>query len=356
MRELEGYVPRRGLSVPLLTALDARGGLDEASQRRLVRHTVSDGHGADILFVGGTTGEAQALPAPLRERLTEIVVDEARLLPAGVEVWAGVTARTRRETLDLLAHAVRAGADAAVLAPLSVADLDDVLAFFQHEVRDALEEGDRMIPVFLYDNADIATDPKAGHLRTALVKRLSRLAFVRGVKVSASMPVLGNYAKAASHFNALGSFGIYVGNARLVFDIFDTDKGPFRRYLDRFLLNWSLPVGVVAGQANVFPREWQDAWRVSVAGDERGIARYRAAFGRLSEACRPGGKGRAAACLKRALHRQGILATETLAPGTPALAPAEGTDFDAAVDAIRADLAKDTPPRWITPLPQEASR
>lgn len=355
MRALADFRPREGLSVPLLTVLDARGGLDEASQRRLVRHVISGGFGADILFPGGTTGEALAFPGTLRRRLAECVVEEAR--GSGCEVWVGVSARTCAETLDLLAHAVRAGADAAVIAPLTVADRPDTIGFFQGEVRDVLESGNRMIPVFLYDNADIAADPRVPHLRTAVVKRLSRLEFVRGVKVSASMKVLGNYARAAGHFHARGAFGIYTGNARLVFDIFDTAKGPFRRSLDRSLLQGSLPVGVVAGHANALPREWQAAWRAAVAGIDTEAARFRDGFARLSEACRPsgtGGRTRTIACLKRALARAGILASDAVAPGTPPLPPEETRAFDQAFAGVRALLAEGAPARRVTPWPSPA--
>ena len=358
MHALEGYRPRRGLSVPLLTAMDRQGRLDEASQRRLVRHAVSEGRGADILFAAGTTGEAMALEAGTRRALAETVVDEARACPGGrpPEVWIGVTMRTARETLGLLRHAVDCGADAAVIAPLSIADLGgDVPGFFQGGVRETLESGPRMLPIFLYDNADIAVDPRVPHLKTAVVKRLSRLEFVRGIKVSAPLAVLGNYAKAASHFNATGSFGIYTGNARLVFEIFDTERGPFRRYLDRLLMHYSLPVGVVAGQANAFPREWQDAWRTAVAGDEGGTSRYREAFSRLSAACRPPASGaRSIACLKRILASAGILASDRLAPGTPALSPAEAAAFDAAFAGVRRLLTEAAPARWTTPWPSRS--
>ena len=67
-----GFLPRGGLSVPVLTALDgATGALDEASQRRLLKHVVSGGRGADIVFAGGTTGEAMALGDSTRRALLE---------------------------------------------------------------------------------------------------------------------------------------------------------------------------------------------------------------------------------------------------------------------------------------------
>jgi hypothetical protein len=54
--------------------------------------------------------------------------------------------------------------------------------------------------VYLYDNADIAIDPRVPHIRTRQVKAMSRLDFVRGIKVSASKKVLGNYTRAAAGF------------------------------------------------------------------------------------------------------------------------------------------------------------
>ncbi len=43
MRSVEQTRPRPGLSVPVVTALDARGEFVESDQRSLVRHVVQDG-------------------------------------------------------------------------------------------------------------------------------------------------------------------------------------------------------------------------------------------------------------------------------------------------------------------------
>ena len=69
------------------------------------------------------------------------------------------------------------------------------------------------MPLFLYDNADIAAPGKAPHLHTRDVKQMSQLDYVRGVKVTAGKTVLGNYTRAASHFKRGGEFAIYPGNA-----------------------------------------------------------------------------------------------------------------------------------------------
>ena len=108
--------------------------------------------------------------------------------------------------------------------------------------------------MYLYDNADIAADPKVPHIRTRQVKALSRLDFVRGIKVSASKKVLGNYTKAASGFRDRGEFGIYVGNAMLIFEIFRPRGrgvlGSLSEHWQRYRMRGGLPIGVVSGPAN----------------------------------------------------------------------------------------------------------
>ena len=112
-----------------------------------------------------------------------------------------------------------------MLAPLSIRGLRDPVRFVAREVADLLDGLPRRIPVYLYDNADIAADPKVPHIRTRQVKALSRLDFVRGIKVSAPRKVMGNYTKAAASFNERGEFGIYVGDALQIFDIFRPRTG-----------------------------------------------------------------------------------------------------------------------------------
>ena len=111
---------------------------------------------------------------------------------------------------------MEAGAEAGVIAPLSINDAADLQDFFQREISDLFDHKGKSLPLFLYDNADIAFDPKHAHIRTRDVKKLSRLPFICGVKVSASRKVLGNYTKGAQHFKDQGEFGIYIGNAMLM--------------------------------------------------------------------------------------------------------------------------------------------
>ena len=357
------YQPRHGLSIPSVTILDSGGRVIEEQQRRVFRHNVQQGFGADIVFGGGTTGEWNRITNIERQRLVWIEADEIARLnrevgAAGrprIEAWVGITSETRAETLMNLECALDAGVDAVVVAPLSIRDLGDIITFFQREVSDVFDSRGSWLPVFLYDNADIAVDPRASHIRTRNVKQLSRLPFISGVKVSASRRVLGNYTKGALHFKDKGEFGIYIGNAMLMFQTFRLDDGLMgrvREYWNRYLLRNELPIGVVSGPANVLPREWQRAWRACYTGDDRLMPIYRSAFDQFNAACsfREGNRSveKMVACLKYALKLDSIIESDLVAAGTPALTDDERREFALRYSKLKKELAASTNPIWIT--------
>ena len=254
VNSLDDYLPRPGLSVPIVTILDARGRILEDQQRAVVRFALQDGAGADIIFAAGTTGEWDRIDNSRRQAVARIAIDECRRARASaakkIEAWAGITAHTRADTLDNLTHAIHAGADAVVVAPLSINDVDNPAEFVERDIGAVFDRAGRMIPLFLYDNADIAAPGKAAHLHTRDVKAMARLPYVRGIKVTASKSVIGNYTRAASHFKAGHEFAIYAGNAYLIFDLFAPPEGVgdrMRHYWNRYLTQRTRPYGVVAG-------------------------------------------------------------------------------------------------------------
>jgi dihydrodipicolinate synthase/N-acetylneuraminate lyase len=358
MRTLEQTRPRRGLSVPVVTVLDAAGELLEDEQRALVRHVIQDGWGADIVFAAGTTGEWDRVAPALSRRVVALCAEEVKKANAAlaeadrVECWAGITAPSANETLANLVMAIASGADAAVLAPLSIHGLGDPVRFVAREIGDLLDSSARRIPVYLYDNAAIAADPKRTHIRTQQVKALSRLDFVRGIKVSAGKKVLGNYTQAAASFRQRGEFGIYVGDAMLIFELFRPRTGlagVLGDYWQRFWLAGGLPAGVVAGPANALPREWAYAWQACRAGDAERMAAAQRVLASFRAATRAGGAGRTIACLKRALLCRGVIASDAVAEGTPRLGAGDVERFDAAFEGVR-ELARELlEPTWVTP-------
>jgi dihydrodipicolinate synthase/N-acetylneuraminate lyase len=273
-----------------------------------------------------------------------------------VEAWAGVTAPSRGETLENLDFAIACGADAAVIAPLSIENVKDPVRFLARDVSDLLDARTRRIPVYLYDNADIALDKKAPHIRTRQVKAMSRLDFVRGIKVSASRRVLGNYTKAAAGFRDRGDFGIYVGNALLIFDLFRPRSGwlgTISEHWQRYRMRGGIPIGVVSGPANPLPREWARAWQVSRAGDAERMDEVRSVLEAFRAATQAAGSKRSIACLKRALRQMGVIASDAVAPGTPALAPEEAERFDAAFARVRQLARERIGAPWVSRTPEE---
>ncbi len=347
------------MSVPVLTILDDAGRLLEDDQRALVRHVVQDGSGADIIFSAGTTGEWDKVDNETRQGVIRVCAEEVAKLNVklaagdarGVESWAGVTAPTANETLANLEFAIECGVDAAVLAPLSIQGVDDPVRFMLRDVADLLDARSRRIPIFLYDNADIAIDPKIPHIRTKQVKAMSRLDFVRGIKVSASRKVLGNYTRAAKSFKDRGEFGIYVGNAKLIFDLYRPYHGffgPVREHWNRWRLSGGLPVGVVSGPANALPREWAWAWQVCRAGDEERMKKAQRVVDAFRDRTQAAGGKRTLACLKRALYHEGVISSACVAPGTPELTSEEAERFDEAFAEVKAIAAREIGDPWLT--------
>jgi len=341
---LEPHMPPRGLSVPVVTILGRRGEVLEDGQREVVRFALQDGRGADIIFAAGTTGEWDRIDIRCQQLVARIAVEECKRARPGakpVEAWVGITAHTRAETLENLIHAIDIDADAAVLAPLSVTDVEDVVEFVTRDVARAFEGRARSIPLYLYDNADIAAPGKAPHLHTRDVKRMSQLDYVRGIKVTASKKVLGNYTRAASHFKRSGEFAVYTGNAHLIFELFTPPvglAGQVRDYWNRYWTGSALPAGVVAGPANVMPREWRRAWQVCQERDYPLIGRYAAVLERFRAACTFTRAGRPArltiACLKAALAERGVISSDAVAQGTPALEDSERQEFKRRLDDL----------------------
>ena len=359
IRSVEESMPKPGLSVPVLTILDEDGRLLEEDQRALVRHVVQDGSGADIIFSAGTTGEWDKVDNETRQGVIRVCAEEVAKLNVklaagdarGVESWAGVTAPTAHETLANLEFAIECGVDAAVLAPLSIQGVDDPVRFMLRDVADLLDARSRRIPIFLYDNADIAIDPKIPHIRTKQVKAMSRLDFVRGIKVSASRKVLGNYTRAAKSFKDRGAFGIYVGNAKLIFDLYRPYHGffgPVREHWNRWRLSGGLPVGVVSGPANALPREWAWAWQVCRAGDEERMNQAQRVVDAFRDQTLAASGKRTLACLKRALYHEGVISSARVAPGTPELTREDAERFDEAFAEVKALAAREIGEPWLT--------
>jgi len=393
------YTPKPGLNVPVITVLDDSGRVIADEQRRVIRHVVQNGYGADVIFGVGTTGEWNRLANAERQRIMEVEVDEVRRInaewrgsriedrgsriegrsedaildlrssildprsairnPQSVEAWVGVNGATRAEILANLDAAIHLGADAAVIAPLAIEDLAerDIVRFFQRDIAGLLEASKSALPIFLYDNADINAPGQPPHIRTRVVKHLSRLPWLRGVKVSASRRVIGNYTKAALHYKQPGEFGIYIGNAMLIFEMYRPSHGLLGRLREGWrdhLLHDTPPIGVVSGPANCMPREWQKAWRVCWAGDDELTGVYQDLCSRFEEICGFNEDGRRVmkviACVKYALELDGVISSVAVGRGTKALSEEQKKIFSDDYYALRDYARKRFDPIWQTTM------
>jgi dihydrodipicolinate synthase/N-acetylneuraminate lyase len=372
------YVLKKGLNVPAITVIDEDGRVIASEQRRLFRHLAQNGYGADEIFGVGTTGEWNRLPNAECQRVMEIEVEEVRQInselasnnpqsairiqngPQLVESWIGLNGKTRAEVLSNLDVAIQLGVDAAVIAPLAIEDLDEqeIVRFFQRDLTNLLEAAlapGRELPIFLYDNADIAAAGHAQHVRTHIVKHLSRLPWVRGIKVSASRRVIGNYTKAALHYKQPGEFGIYIGNAMLIFEMYRPSHTFFDRMREGwrdYLLNDAVPIGVISGPANCMPREWQKAWRVCWAGDEELTNVFQDICQRFEAICAFQENGqrvkKTVACVKYALEIDGVITSSAVAQGTKALTAEQKAIFKEGYLALREYIKRHTEPLWQT--------
>jgi dihydrodipicolinate synthase/N-acetylneuraminate lyase len=367
MRSVDEYIPRPGLSVPIITVLDPQGEVIEDAQRAVVRHVLQGGAGADIIFAAGTNGEWDRIDNPRRQLVIRIAVEECRRAASSVakrvEAWAGITAHSRHETLENLEYAMEIDADAAVVAPLSIRDSHHPTEFVERDIGSLFNRMGRMIPIFLYDNADIAAPGHALHMHTHDVKDMSKLPYVRGVKVTANKSVIGNYTRAASHFKASHEFAIFIGNAQLIFELFAPPDGVgdrVRHYWNRYLTQRSRPYGVVAGPANVLPREWQRGWQVCRSADRELMRIYETAIADFRDASifKRGRKtiSPTIACLKAALKDMGIIESDAVAPETPTLGAEERREFSARFAQVRERAAAALERGWVSEYDSPAGR
>ncbi len=99
----------KGSYVALVTPFK-NGKVDEAKLKELVEWHIENG--TDGLVPCGSTGESAALSYAEHKRVTEIVIQTSK---GSIPVIAGAGSNSTEETLDLVKHAHRAGADGVLL-------------------------------------------------------------------------------------------------------------------------------------------------------------------------------------------------------------------------------------------------
>lgn len=181
-----------GIIPAMLTPMDQQGKINEKVLRELTNHVIDNGvHG---LFAVSSTGECYGLSIEEKEKVLEIVLDEA----AGrVPVYAGTGLITTRDTIEMTQIAEEMGVDAvSVITPMFVRPNNKELYNHFKSVADSVD-----IPVMLYNNP-----ARTGvNIDSDLLKKLSEIDNIVGIKDSSGdMTLIGEYIrKTAADFNVL---------------------------------------------------------------------------------------------------------------------------------------------------------
>jgi 4-hydroxy-tetrahydrodipicolinate synthase len=209
------------------------GEIDEPALRELVELQVTAG--VDGVVPCGSTGEAATLSHAEHGRVIEIVVDAVR---RRVQVLAGTGSNNTRESIELTAHARRAGADGALLISpyYNKPTQEGIVAHFTAIARETA------FPLVVYN----VPGRTASNILPATFARLADIDSVAGVKEAS-----GDLAQIAEIVaQCPESFSVLSGDDALILPVLAVGGR-----------------GVVSTSSNVAPREVLELVRAFRAGD-----------------------------------------------------------------------------------------
>jgi dihydrodipicolinate synthase/N-acetylneuraminate lyase len=127
-----------------------------------------------------------------------------------------------------------------------------------------------------------------------------------------------------------------------------------RERYNRYRLRGAIPIGVVSGPANALPREWARAWQLARAGDAERMDQVQEVLEAFQCSALETGGTHLVACLKRALRALGVIRSDAVARGTPALSESEGQRFEDGFRAARALAEERIGAPWVSVPPESA--
>jgi 4-hydroxy-tetrahydrodipicolinate synthase len=224
-----------GIVTAMVTPLKDQYTLDYAGLERLIEHLIAGGvHG---IFPLGTTGEAPALPAALRQEVVELT---CRQVAGRLPVVIGVTDTSLVEAARLAAKAKDCGATAIATAPpfyYSVTQREIL-----HYCEKLIEQVD--IPLLLYN----APGNTHHTLSVQTVCRASNIKNVIGLKDSGMN--MGYFHEVRAALNGRKDFSLLVGPEDLLAEC--------------VLLGGH---GSMAAGSNLYPRLFVDTYEAAARGD-----------------------------------------------------------------------------------------
>ncbi|MDK2800997.1 MAG: 4-hydroxy-tetrahydrodipicolinate synthase [Clostridiales bacterium] len=227
----------KGILPAMITPLTKEGKVNEKALRKLINYLIDGGiHG---IFAIGTTGEFYGLTHDEYRETIQITLDEVK---GRVPVYAGASAITTKEVINLVNIAEECGADAlSVLTPMFISPNQDQLYTHYKTIAENTK-----LPILLYNNV-----PKTGvNITAATVEKLADIDNIIGIKDSSGdFTLTGEYIRRTRGKN----FHVMLGR--------DT------------LIHAGLCYGAkgsVAACANVAPRLCADIYDKYMAGDREG--------------------------------------------------------------------------------------
>lgn len=132
-----------GSFVATVTPFDKKGEIDFGAWRTLIDH--QHRHGTRAMLFMGSTGEPSLLSP---EEKKQVIVETAKLRPAGMAFFYGCTGAHANQVIDNIRFAAANGADGAIIAapPYICASEADIEQFYL-EVADAVD-----LPIGIYNN------------------------------------------------------------------------------------------------------------------------------------------------------------------------------------------------------------
>jgi 4-hydroxy-tetrahydrodipicolinate synthase len=223
----------RGSIVALITPMDANGGIDDASLKRLIDFHVEQGTSAIVSV--GTTGESATLD---EDEHCAVIARTVELAAGRLPIIAGTGANSTREAIALTRCAKEAGADAALLVtPYYNKPTQEGLYLHHRAVAEAVD-----IPQILYN----VPGRTACDMLPETVARLSRIDNIVGLKEAS-----GDLRRVA----------VLRANCGEQFALFSGDD---LSACDFLLLGGD---GVISVTANLAPRSMQAMCQAALAGD-----------------------------------------------------------------------------------------
>ena len=302
-----------GLLIELVTPLSPTGALDVTGLGRLVQWVAPWAAGV----VAGSPGVGEALALPPAQR-RELYVALLELLPPDLPLVFGITGATLAETLNLAQELEQTTSRCPTARPIFWLDLP----LWWHSNRglpQAYEQLNRVLqyPVVLVNHPHLIRGKpnplKHVNIRTAVLKKLSRLPMIAGLIYQGELRRFLHYYAAAA--------------ARPEFKFFEADE---RRFLTRPGAG-----GLVSAGAQLFPETWREVVLACLHPDQSSISAHLREQSQLLFSVAELYQLQPAPLLKQGLYEANILSHATVWPTTPAAPAHVGEKFQVILEQFR---------------------